>query len=403
MNLWPTATLRDVTSRITKGTTPTTIGGRFTPDGIAFVKVESITADGRINPAKLAFIDEDTNRLLVRSVLAADDLLFSIAGTVGRVARVAERDLPANTNQALAILRPNKDVVDVGYLLYCLKDEARVDRARTRIVQSVQANLSLSELADMELPLPPILEQRGISATLGALDDKIESNRREIALLDALFHSHWQLLYDERCRTEVLLGDVVTTQYGLTASAGSDPSGVKFLRVTDINKTNWLSWRSIPTVTQAEAGDGKYHLQRGDLLVARMADPGKSALYDDDDIPAVFASYLVRLHPRTYDEGLFLFGFLKSRHYLDYAAGAMTGSVQKNMNARLIVDTRLRWPDPADLKEFAAGASSIRGTLNAKLREITRLSTLRDTLLPELLTGRVRVPEAFDAVEEVSA
>src|SRR5205823_6534935 len=122
-----------------------------------------------------------------------------------------------------------------------------------------------------------------------------------------------------------------------------NPSGVKFLRVTDINKSNWVEWSSVPTVATADAGGEKYHLRRGDLVVARMADPGKSAIYEEPEVPAVFASYLVRLKPSTYEAGLFIFGFLKSPDYLEYAAGATTGSVQKNMNARVIVGVSLRW------------------------------------------------------------
>jgi len=85
---WTRSTVGKVCVKVTKGTTPTTIGGSFTETGIAFVKVESITDEGRFDFEKLARIDFATNQLLSRSVLQKDDVLFTIAGTIGKVARV---------------------------------------------------------------------------------------------------------------------------------------------------------------------------------------------------------------------------------------------------------------------------------------------------------------------------
>ncbi|RJP25764.1 MAG: restriction endonuclease subunit S, partial [Deltaproteobacteria bacterium] len=183
---WRTTTVGEVSLRVTKGTTPTTIGGQFVEEGINFVKVESITDDGQIGHDKLAYIDKYTNALLSRSVLCQNDILFTIAGTIGRVALVPESILPANTNQAVAIIRPNPEIVFPRYLYYILGDESRVRQAHTRIVQSVQANFSLGELSSLEIPLPSLPEQRAIAHILGTLDDKIELNRRMNETLEAI-------------------------------------------------------------------------------------------------------------------------------------------------------------------------------------------------------------------------
>ena len=105
---------------ITKGTTPTTQGHRYTDSGVSFVKVESLTEDGRIDQRKLAYIDPSTHEALKRSQLRSGDILFTIAGTIGRVGKVPDAILPANTNQAVALLRPNPDLLDVDFLLYSL-------------------------------------------------------------------------------------------------------------------------------------------------------------------------------------------------------------------------------------------------------------------------------------------
>ena len=105
---WKQTTVGGVTDRVTKGTTPTTLGGHFVEHGISFVKVESLAEDGRILPDKLAHIDAATDALLPRSRLEKDDILFTIAGTIGRAALVPSWLLPANTNQAVAIVLENK-------------------------------------------------------------------------------------------------------------------------------------------------------------------------------------------------------------------------------------------------------------------------------------------------------
>lgn len=100
-----TIKLSDVTSVITKGTTPTTLGYEFVDEGINFVKIECLTEDYQFIKDKMLHITEKCNEKLKRSKLQQDDVLFSIAGAIGRTAIVSEDILPANTNQALAIIR----------------------------------------------------------------------------------------------------------------------------------------------------------------------------------------------------------------------------------------------------------------------------------------------------------
>ena len=89
---------------ITKGTTPR----KFTSEGINFVKTECFN-NGQIEKNKMSFISEETHfKELKRSILNVGDILITIAGaTIGKCAIVTEDIIPANTNQALAIIRLN--------------------------------------------------------------------------------------------------------------------------------------------------------------------------------------------------------------------------------------------------------------------------------------------------------
>lgn len=145
--------LSDLCLVVTKGTTPTTLGKPFVESGINFIKAESILADHSIDKSKFAFIDEETNALLKRSIIHAGDVVFTIAGTLGRFALIDENVLPANTNQAVAIIRADVEKVLPEYIYSCFIGEWHTDYYAKRVQQAVQANLSLTTIKSLPIPL----------------------------------------------------------------------------------------------------------------------------------------------------------------------------------------------------------------------------------------------------------
>lgn len=138
---------------VTKGTTPTTLGKPFVESGINFIKAESILDDHSIDKSKFAFIDEETNALLKRSIIHVGDVVFTIAGTLGRFALIDENVLPANTNQAVAIIRADVEKVSPEYIYTCFIGEWHTDYYAKRVQQAVQANLSLTTIKSLPIPL----------------------------------------------------------------------------------------------------------------------------------------------------------------------------------------------------------------------------------------------------------
>ena len=91
--------------KITKGKTPTSYGYDYTDSGVNFIKVESILESGKFDKSEFDHIGEEAHNHLSGSELIAGGILFSIAGALGKVAQIDESVLPANTNQALALIR----------------------------------------------------------------------------------------------------------------------------------------------------------------------------------------------------------------------------------------------------------------------------------------------------------
>lgn len=162
---WEQRKLGNLTQLITKGTTPKV---KNIQNGINFIKVENISDDGVISINSYVSEEEHMN-YLSRSILANNDILFSIAGTLGRTAIVKSHLLPANTNQALAIIRLNKSV-DVEYINTFFKSNAIKTYIRKNPTVGAQPNLSLGQVSDLEINIPNYSEQKKISNLFSKFD-----------------------------------------------------------------------------------------------------------------------------------------------------------------------------------------------------------------------------------------
>lgn len=178
---WVEKKLGDLSILITKGTTPL---GKNYQGSVNFIKIESINGlTGEITiTAKIA--EAEHVGYLKRSQLKKDDILFSIAGTLGRVAVVHEKLLPANTNQALAIVRLSEG--DVGYIITYLKGKAVGDFVKKNPTIGAQPNLSLEQVRNLEILLPCNNEQQKIGHYFRTLDSLIFKHAVQLAKLKQL-------------------------------------------------------------------------------------------------------------------------------------------------------------------------------------------------------------------------
>jgi restriction endonuclease S subunit len=177
---WAMVEVQSISERITKGTTPTTAGHSYQSEGIAFLKVETIAEDGTLLPSKFAFISEKCHAEQLRSQLKANDVLFSIAGALGRVAIVPAEILPANTNQALSIITPDQNKIIPRYLSHALRTSSILAQAERQKVGVAQYNLSLQQVGQLQIPLPPISIQQDIVTEIEAEQALVSANKELI-------------------------------------------------------------------------------------------------------------------------------------------------------------------------------------------------------------------------------
>ena len=204
--------LGDVAMVITKGTTPTSLGYDFVDNGINFVKIESITEDGIFINDKFAYITDECNEKLSRSQLQENDILFSIAGAIGRVAIVDKSILPANTNQALAIIRVPAGVYEYNFLKYILKSPVISKQFEKQKQGVAQINLSLKNISNFEIPVISLKQQRQISLVLDKVIALINKRKEQLSKLDELV----------KARFVELFGDYRINEKGFDCKKGSE-------------------------------------------------------------------------------------------------------------------------------------------------------------------------------------
>ncbi len=188
-NGWTVKPLSELTALITKGTTPTKEEMASAPDSdaqINYVRVNSIDDDGAVLTEKLTKIPESIHTgVLKRSTLKSNDILYTIAGTIGRIGTAEDWLLPANTNQAVAIIRP-EPTIPAGFLVLTMRGEVFREELHNNIVHAVQANLSLGMLSKARVVVPPETTLQKIFKPIDNIISKISANRAQSRTLAIL-------------------------------------------------------------------------------------------------------------------------------------------------------------------------------------------------------------------------
>ena len=284
--------LGDIATLITKGTTPTTIGFSFVDTGVNFVKIESIGENGEFLPDKFAHITDECDKKLKRSQLEENDILFSIAGAIGRTAIVPSSILPANTNQALAIIRIPQNAINLRFVLYALQSQAVEEQSEKQKQGVAQLNLSLENIADILIPLVSSEKQDEIVRNLAAIDAAIALRKEQIRLIDQLVKSRFVELFGDTEYNEKNLPTSPMTELCeiIDGDRGknypkqeefSEEGFCLFLNAKNVT-SNGFSFENCMYITEEKdkiLRNGK--LSRGDVVLTTRGTIGNLAFYDE--------------------------------------------------------------------------------------------------------------------------
>jgi type I restriction enzyme S subunit len=413
--------LRSVTHLITKGTTPSSLGSGFTSSGINFVKSESIGSSKYLNDSIFEYIDEETDFKLKRSRLESEDLLFSIAGAyLGKIAIVRKENLPANTNQAVGIVRLKKEIANADYVYYYFSQKHINSYINQLSSQSSQPNLNLDLLGRLKFRLREINEQKKIANVLSALDAKIELNNRindELESLAKTIYDYWFVQFDfpnaDGKPYKSSGGEMVYVEEGKGDRA--IPAGWKVGRVSDLFEINpsetlskgtlsaYIDMSAIPTSgfmtdeIQYKPFNGGMKFRNGDVVIARITpclENGKTGLITllkDNEIGFGSTEFIV-LRGKNRSLSSFAACLSRSTSFRNFAISNMTGtSGRKRVDAKAIERFSIPIPEDGLISQFEDVVSRYFQLLTINTRENQQLNQLRDWLLPMLMNGQVSI------------
>lgn len=177
---WCWVKLSSLSQVISKGTTPKGGKSAYSDHGVKFLRVENINDDGTISHANIAYVSEKLHcTVLKRSILEENDILVSIAGTLGKTGIVRSVDLPMNTNQAVAFVRIALDNVNRRYIKNAIDNPVIQNLLLGKTKVTSIPNLTLEIIGECPIPLPPFAEQQRIVDRIESLFAKLDEAKQK--------------------------------------------------------------------------------------------------------------------------------------------------------------------------------------------------------------------------------
>lgn len=361
---WVWTRLADLSSIISKGTTPKGGFDSYTNEGVTFLRVENIDENGKIDLSNIKYIDEETHKgFLKRSILAEGDILISIAGTLGRTSIVEKEHLPLNTNQAIAFIRL-KDQVKVSnrYIEKVLGSPSIHSLLLDQTKVTSIPNLTLEIISNCVIPFPPLDEQQRIVERIEGLFAKLDQakelaqnalesfEKRKAAILHKAFSGELTAKWREEHGVSVDSWQDTTLQEhtsilgdGIHGTPKYSEEGEYFF----INGNNFDGHTIVikPETKRVDFEEYKKHkknLSKETVFVSINGTLGKSALYNGE--PVILGKSACYFNVRESLDKHFIRYYLETKEFLDYAHNMATGSTIKNLSLKAMRNLPLQLP-----------------------------------------------------------
>ena len=188
---WCWVRLYSLAHIISKGTTPKGGKDAYVEKGIRFLRIENINEDGSISHENIKHITEEMHTgFLRRSILCKDDILISIAGTLGKTGIVGEADLPLNTNQAISFVRLIRGNLLPQYIKMSIDNPKTQDMLISQTKVTSIPNLTLEIIGNCAIPLAPLAEQQRIVDRIESLFSKLDEAKEKAQAVVDSFETH---------------------------------------------------------------------------------------------------------------------------------------------------------------------------------------------------------------------
>lgn len=369
MSAWAKTTLGDVSIKIGSGATPTGGSNAYKDSGISLIRSQNVL-DFKFSKNGLAYIDDKQAHELRNVIVDENDILLNITGdSVARCCVVPAHILPARVNQHVAIIRPQPEKADYGfiyYLLQSMKDELLMQAE----IGATRNALTKGMLEALEIALPSLEEQKSIASVLSSLDNKIDLLHRQNKTLEAMAETLFRQWFVEGVGDweEGKIEDLFVLQRGF-----------------DLPLQNRISGQYPIFASSGFSGyHSEYKVKAPGITTGRSGVLGNVFLVLEDFWPLNTSLYIKEFKRAT---PLYAFYILKNLDLNSYNAGSAVPTLNRNH----VHEATVLIPPDNLIQEFEGIASLLFKKINKNEIQIRQVEKIRDGLLPKLMSGEVKV------------
>jgi type I restriction enzyme S subunit len=392
--------LGDVCTKIGSGATPRGGESSYHDSGIPLIRSQNVHNDG-FREDGLAFIGAEQARELNNVEVKAGDILLNITGdSIARTCVAPPHIAPARVNQHVAIIRPSQAALNPRFLHYWLisrqTQELLLQMASAGATRKVLTKAMIEDLTPPDLPKS---DQDAIAATLGAIDEKIEANRHANRNLEDLARAFFAHLFPHDPEDDLPPGwhatrvsDVAAIN-ARTLGKTDELSSIEYIEISEVNRGRIGNTALHDRGT--EPSRARRRLSHGDTVMSTVRPERGSYFLCLDPKPNLIASTgFTVISPRTVPWS-YLYLALTHPEVFDCLERLAVGAAYPAVHPDRIGEWPIAIPsDGSTMQRFHDLAGPLLQQVAANERESRTLAALRDTLLPKLLSGEIRIPHA---------
>lgn len=363
--------------------------------GVPVVPTEAIR-DRQIDKSVLPKISESKAAELVRHRLEADDILFARRGVqaTGHIGFIREEEAGFLCGTGAIRLRVMSagGGVDPGFLSHVLADPRSVQWFKYHAIGATMPNLNEGIIRSFPLFLPRLPEQRAIASILGTLDDKIELNRRMNETLEQLAEVLYSRAMAGGARGAFTLGLEIRSG-GTPKTQRSEYWGgdIPWISIKDLEQGAFVIHTEKSITKAGSVSSAAKVLPDLSVILSARGTVGRVAMTTGDMAANQSCYALVSRHPyETYHRAKSAAALLRA-----HAHGSIFDTITRDTLEGLEVSI------PSDVRRFDVAVAPLYAMVLSNACESQTLVRLRDTLLPKLTSGEIRVKHAEQLVEAI--
>jgi type I restriction enzyme, S subunit len=367
--------------------------------------------NGRILFDAAKRVDQQTyESWTVREVPREDDLILAREAPVGQVGRISEGDRVC-LGQRTVLLRPDAARVNPRYLHYLLLSPLVQETMASKATGSTVSHLNVKDIRDLPLPpLPTLPYQTAVAELLSALDDKLALNEHILAKALKLADCHFSKVARATTSATTLellarSGDISFGDGYRTSRAELGHPGIPILRVAEVHEDSIRPTLEDHVRTSFRSSMGQKRSLPGDVILTTKGTVGRVAIIPDDAPEFVYSPQICyfRVPDGSSLSSAYIFHWFRGREFWSQASFLKGNTDMADyLSLRDIRSLRISVAGSQEMAGFEEKVGPLRQMTDSRQGENRVLSTLRDTLLRQLMSGRLRVKEAEKLVEDAT-